>query len=296
MGNIEGQDRPVGWLNSSLRRFGNGLKFFKPIAGELKGPIKKIYVDEGNSEAGVAASVALARLFAGDVDSLVEFVLLAEPRQLKAIADRLNETPDLSVNKLVGHLSAPEPADLGSPEIVELAQKKARCGIALCLMGQPEEVWRFLRFDSFPDLRTYLVHGMAECGVDWRLLHTQLSLQTDAGILSAMVVALGDYDSIQLPASERASFFYKLLGDLYTAHSQVAVRSAAEWILRSWGRATQLSGLKEKAVSAGGEDPGKDWYVTKGEDFTMAVLEGPLEFQMGTPSAESIKELGKNAG
>ena len=86
------------------------------------------------------------------------------------------------------------------------------------------------------------------------------------------------------PASGNPSIG-KLL-DLYRNDPDAGIHGAAAWTLRKWGQQVKLKEADAQLmkVKKWGE---RRWYVN-GQGQTFAVIEGPVEFRMGSPSTEPV--------
>ena len=98
----------------------------------------------------------------------------------------------------------------------------------------------------------------------------------------AMILVLGQYGKERLSAEDRKPLIDKLLA-LYENDPDAGIHGAAEWTLWKWG---QQESLKEKDAAMRGKEPGEHrWYVN-GQGQTLALIDGPVEFQMGSPLNE----------
>ena len=75
----------------------------------------------------------------------------------------------------------------------------------------------------------------------------------------------------------------KLL-DLYRNDPDAGIHGAAEWTLRQWKQQEKLKDADAELMKL--KDRGdRRWYVN-GQGQTFAVIEGPVEFRMGSPPTE----------
>ena len=75
----------------------------------------------------------------------------------------------------------------------------------------------------------------------------------------------------------------KLL-DLYRNDPDAGIHGAAKWTLRQWRQEERLKQVDADLQKL--NDPGdRRWYVNR-EGQTFAVIEGPVEFSMGSPPTE----------
>jgi formylglycine-generating enzyme required for sulfatase activity len=73
--------------------------------------------------------------------------------------------------------------------------------------------------------------------------------------------------------------------DLYRDHPHSGVHSAAELLLRRWGRADALAQADELLRRRPRRPDGQRWELGP-NGHTLVILPGPLEFQMGSPETE----------
>ena len=93
----------------------------------------------------------------------------------------------------------------------------------------------------------------------------------------------GTYGTEGLSPGEREPLIGKLL-DLYRNDPDAGIHGAAEWTLRQWEQQEKLKELDAELMKL--KDRGdRRWYVN-GQGQTFAVIEGPVEFRMGSPPTE----------
>lgn len=119
--------------------------------------------------------------------------------------------------------------------------------------------------------------------MDAILFHPETSLRR------ALILALGSYGSKALSPGEREPLIARLL-DLYENDPDAGIHGAAEWTLRQW---EQPARLKEIDARLKGKDKGtRRWYVN-GQGQTLVLIEGPVEFRMGSPPDEPDRDPGE---
>ena len=185
----------------------------------------------------------------------------------------------------------------------QLAERQARAGVALVRMGKAEEVWPLLRHSADPRLRSFIVNWLRPLGADPRTIAAELErlpataqptpaegkqlmdailFHPETSMRRALILALGTYGTEGLSSGEREPLIGKLL-DLYRNDPDAGIHGAAAWTLRQWG---QQERLKEVDPRMQGKDRGdRRWYVNS-QGQTFAVIEGPVEFRMGSPPTE----------
>jgi eukaryotic-like serine/threonine-protein kinase len=81
----------------------------------------------------------------------------------------------------------------------------------------------------------------------------------------------------------------KLL-DLYANDPDAGVHGAAEWTLRKWDQSDKLKEIDNQLMKQ--KDRGERRWFVNGQGQTFAVIEGPVEFLMGTPATEPGRSAG----
>jgi formylglycine-generating enzyme required for sulfatase activity/energy-coupling factor transporter ATP-binding protein EcfA2 len=185
-----------------------------------------------------------------------------------------------------------------------LAERQARAGVALVRMDKAEEVWPLLRHSADPRLRSYIVNWLNALGADPKLIVAELDridpnakptpaegqqlmdsvlFHPETSMRRALILALGTYGTEGLSPGEREPLINKLL-DLYRNDPDSGIHGAAEWTLRQWKQQEKLKELDAELMKL--KDWGeRRWYVN-GQGQTFAVIDGPVEFLMGSPPTE----------
>src|SRR5262249_33865859 len=95
-------------------------------------------------------------------------------------------------------------------------------------------------------------------------------------------LALGTYGADDLSAGERELLIARLM-DLYEHDPDSGSHGAAEWTLRQWQQPAKVDEIDARLK---GKDRGSHrWYVN-GQGQTFSLIEGPVEFRMGSPPAD----------
>jgi formylglycine-generating enzyme required for sulfatase activity len=108
----------------------------------------------------------------------------------------------------------------------------------------------------------------------------------------ALILALGTYGTEGLSPGERGPLIARLL-DLYRNDPDAGIHGAAEWTLRKWGHHAKLKEVDAQSMRV------KDWgnrrWFVNGQGQTFAVIEGPVEFVMGSPPTETERFAGRES-
>ena len=185
-----------------------------------------------------------------------------------------------------------------------LARRQAHAAVALVRLGRAEKAWPSLIHSPDPSVRSYIVNWLEPLGADPKALRAELeSLDRDktptpsegqsrmeailfhpeTSMRRALILALGQYGTDWLTPGDREPLMQELL-DLYETDPDAGIHGAAEWTLRRWGQQDRLKERDDELAKV--KDRGeRRWYVN-GQGQTFAVIDGPVEFEMGSPPTE----------
>lgn len=161
------------------------------------------------------------------------------------------------------------------------ASRKINAALALAHMGDANVISRFLGQQADPSMRAGLIHRLARAGVSGAVF-ASLADNVDPWVQQAMILAIGDSVSgAALPDGE--DLITETLKQ-YRENPHPGVHSAADWLLRGRGQEQQLRQIDQEIQ---GLPPRGDrqWYVNT-HGHTLAVVQGPVEFWMGSPGYE----------
>jgi serine/threonine protein kinase/formylglycine-generating enzyme required for sulfatase activity len=213
--------------------------------------------------------------------------------------------------------SVSEPAKDG------LAERQARAAVALIRLGRAGEVWPLLRHSADPRLRSFIVNGLEPMGADPRTILVTLDrpdpsrereraysaptgarplpgggsaepatspsategmdailLHPEVSTRRALILALGTYRAEAFPIGEREPLIDRML-HLYEHDLDAGIHGAAAWTLRQWKQGAKLEEVRARL--SGKDRGGRRWYVN-GQGQTFVLVEGPVEFRMGSPA------------
>jgi formylglycine-generating enzyme required for sulfatase activity len=113
------------------------------------------------------------------------------------------------------------------------------------------------------------------------LFHTETSARR------ALILALGTYGPEGLSPGEREPLIGELLG-LYENEPDPGIHGAAGWTLQRWqqGRRLEERDAKLRQLKGWGD---RRWFLN-GQGQTFALVEGPVEFRMGSPPDEPDRD------
>jgi eukaryotic-like serine/threonine-protein kinase len=254
---------------------------------------------------------------------LVDVMLDADPKAFSPLFDvlRRNRTavlvylhdelkapgPDPKADRMVSEIPTAaakeghQPAER-DPATARRSARQGRAAVALVRLGDDNEVWRLLEHSKAPEVRSHLINALSPYGADPSILAGELERLSDSGgpvaeknaylfdpVISrrrALIQALAGYPREAL-VPEVSSRLIASLIDLYRNDPDAGVHSSAELALRRWGELDRLK-LDPGQPPRPGEPIRRRWYVDK-EGQTMVLIDGPVEFDMGSPPSEPTR-------
>jgi serine/threonine protein kinase/formylglycine-generating enzyme required for sulfatase activity len=174
-----------------------------------------------------------------------------------------------------------------------LAKRQAHAAVVLLQLDQREDyiwplhqagcIWRMLRQDSDPGLRSYLLYRLGRVRVDPESFVRQYLEEKDDSVRQGLLLALGQFDAIKLPLSRRQALVPKLLEEC-RSHADSGIHAAADWLLRQWQQHNQLDKI-DRALATGKVEGNRRWYLNR-QGQTLTVIRPPSAFAMGSPGHE----------
>lgn len=171
-----------------------------------------------------------------------------------------------------------------------LAQRKANAAVAALRLNAAERVWPMMMDSPDPRLQAWIIHLLGSFGTDGGVIAARVQEESDVSIRCALILALGTSEP---SASVDREALSRLLLELYRNDTDSGLHGATAWVLRRWGRATELAAV-DAALATGRIEDGREWYLTQTNGHTLTVFDGPVEFAQGSPPTEpgrSSKEM-----
>jgi len=298
-------------VNSLLLR--PWIEALRPVRGKLTAPLATIFRDRNRSESDRAQATDILTDYASDdLDLITNLLMYADPTAYAdffLIAQRQEaKTLQFLRAEIAKKATIPDSDKDSEMDKDRLAERQARAAITLLRMGKAGEIIPLLRHSADPRLKSFIVNWLNPLGADPRVIAAELDripatpkpppaqgqqfmdavlFHPETSKRRALVLALGQYGEERLSAEDRKPLIDKLLA-LYENDPDAGIHGAAEWTLWKWG---QQESLKEKDAAMRGKEPGEHrWYVN-GQGQTFALIDGPVEFQMGSLPNEAGRSL-----
>lgn len=257
-------------------RFAGWVALLRPVGGPLSEALCQVALDPTIDESGQLNAASAVAQFADEVPARIEPLLLdADERELMVLSRAIVRDRGRILARLRVELAG---TGLSTPA------RRANAALVLALLDDWPSVWPNLGRSADPDVRTRLVHQLSTVGVPAPAIAAGLDSPLEPMVRQALLLALGEYPAERLAPADLDRFVERCQTLLET-DPDAGVHSAAEWLLRHWGR----DELIEQAVSRlQGKSVG-NWFVN-GQGLTMVVVRGPVEFSMGTPEADPLRD------
>ncbi len=284
---------------------GDWLKYLSNVRSTLTPPLTTIFRDRKRSDSErMNATNILADDASEDPNLLVDLVLDSEEKPFFILFEKLKARQERAVPLLEAELTKKPPSEANDAEEDQSAQRKARAAVALVRLGQGEKVWTLLRHSPDPSVRSFIVNWMKPLGVAPKVLVSKLAgvapvpasiakdgksrmdailFHPDTSERRALILGLGGYDAEDLFAGDHEPLVAQLL-EAYRSDPDAGIHGAAEWTLRQWKLHEKLKEVDREAMKLKAKD-GRRWYLNS-EGHVLAVIEGPVEFSMGSPPNE----------
>ena len=285
------------------------IETLRPIRQRLLSPLASIFRDTGRSESERNFATTLLADYAGDDPALLADLLMdAEPKAyafLFPIAQR-QAAKTLPLFQAEIQKKANPAESENNPEQIKdrLAERQARAAVSLVRMGKGDQVWSLLKHSADPRLRSFILNWLNPLGTDPKVVATALEridpklkptpaegrqamdavlFDPETSMRRALILALGTYGTEGLSPAERESLSVKLL-DLYRNDPDAGIHGAAEWTLRQWNQREKLKVADAELMKL--KDRGDRRWTVNGQGQTFTVIDGPVEFLMGSPPTE----------
>ena len=296
-------------VTGNAAHLGFWLDALRPARDKLTAPLATIYRDTKHPETERSLAFGVLEDYASDQPDLLANLLMdSEADHFAVLFKKLKAYQQAVVPLLEAEMvkSLPEATE---GEKDDLAKSQARAAIALVRFGQANEVWPKLQHSPDPRLRSFIVNWLAPLEVDPQEIAAELERivpvpkptpaegqqMMDAILFNpenskrrALILALGGYDPDELPPDKHEPLVEHLL-EMYRNDPDAGIHGAAEWTLRRWKQEEKLAAID--AVLKKLKDQGnRRWYVNS-EGQTFVVIEGPVEFMMGSPDSKQKRSV-----
>lgn len=260
------------------------IRTLHPVQSRLAAPLASILRSKNrNYDTRTTTALILVEFDIIPDSLLADLIMEADEKHFlvlyPAVLRQATSVADILVRKSLQVL--PEERNESAKEAV--AKARANCAIALLKLGRTEAVWPLLRHSPDPRVRTWIIHRMQSLGVDPRVIMEHVRVEQDVSIRRALIVSLGLFPWASIQPSDQETWSRYLL-HLYRDDPDPGLHAAVEFTLRKWDKIEAVLQI-DVAIAADKPSADRNWYVN-GQGFTMNVLRGPIEYDMGSPKGQ----------
>jgi formylglycine-generating enzyme required for sulfatase activity len=265
----------------------------RPVADRLIDPLESIFSDESLRD-GIreSAAVALADFAGHDAIRLASLLVQATPPQFAILLPAVRKpavTPQAlsALRATLTGRSAAEP--LSQAQAVRSGKRRAGAAITALLLGEREAIFPVFEIGHDPESLTQFIHRLRDRGIEATMLIECLDRADDDRVRFGLLLALGEFDFSQLPASAQSDLPDRLAA-WYANDPGAAIHAASGWLLRRWGQPERIREIDHQPVDFDATGP-RNWFVQKiGDDFLTMVVARPAEGVFGSPGEEAGRE------
>jgi serine/threonine protein kinase/formylglycine-generating enzyme required for sulfatase activity len=313
-------ERFLAAVNKSPGDYATLIEILRPIRKSLLAPLAVVFRDKGQSESKRNFATTLLADYGKDDPVLVAWLLMDSDAKsfarLFPVAERLAPGA-LTVFRAEMAKTADPASNDSRPVFTEaakdaLGERQARAAIAVARLGHADEMWPLLRHSPDPRLRSFLINWLSPLGADPKSLAVELNqvdsfgrrgspgaatmsdnstptqrmnailFDRETSLRRALILALGTYGPGALSQSEQEPLIARML-DLYEHDPDSGIHAAAEWTLSQWKQPAKLRAIEARLNNQARSR--RRWSVN-GQGQTFALIDGPVEFRMGSPPTE----------
>jgi formylglycine-generating enzyme required for sulfatase activity len=218
---------------------------------------------------------------------LAEMLKDADVEQYGVLLPKLRSAGPEAISSMTEELAREARPGMTDQEKETLAKRQANAAVTVLHLRHPEMVWPLLKHRADPRLRSYIIHLLNPLGVEPEGLSHRLAAEENVTVQRALILALGEYPPIALPAAAREQTRAQLSA-MYRDDPDPGIHAAIEWLFRRWGQIDQLKPINE-ALAGRGLVGGRKWYISR-QGQTFAIIPGPVAVDMGSPPDEPDRE------
>jgi serine/threonine protein kinase/formylglycine-generating enzyme required for sulfatase activity len=293
-------ERMIASVQSDAAQFAPLATMLRPVRAALIAPLVSIVRDPSRHEIDRLPALSFFADFARDrPEQLTDVLMDADGKSFSILFDVLKKHGDRA-KVLLSAAVAHE----------QNAARRGRAAVALLRLGHPASVWPLLSHSTDPSLRSEIVNGLAPLGTDPNVLAAKLEYDDDAASTPpaqhdsameailfdrltsrrrALILAMGHFEPGAFASDKRDAMVERLV-QAYRDDPDAGVHSAVEWTLRRWHQEKPLEGV-DAALRNANAAGSRRWILGR-HGFTYSVINGPVEFDMGS----SAHETGHAAG
>lgn len=269
-------EETVRWALRNPDDYRSLVEGMRPVAAQLTPSLSQA-LGVSEVDARTRSMVSFLKAFHEHDDlALTDMLIQSSPSQWDDLRPAIKT---ISPERLREALKTERDASSVGAEI-RWERQLATAGSILLSISPHEDTWNLLRRSPQPGVRCQLIDRMAGLGVRQSTVEDRLAEEAalaekaDPGILSGLIMALGQYPDVKEKLREATRQQVRIL---YETHADAGVHSSAEWLM---GRCLMPMNTALITTPEVEGKPGFQWRLTP-EGHVMVLLDGTKEPGIG---------------
>ncbi len=281
-------------LNENPLHSAAWIQLLEPIAPFLNDPLVAVFRnwDGTHSQVEVRMATTILGYFCRDTPNmLLDLILDANPSQFTAFFETCQVFPETAQSHLRRSLLALQQEPLAFDDTIT-ARRHANATIALLRLGDVDVAMQSLKLEPNPTVRTRIIHQVSALNVPPSIFIDRLSSEKDVAIRRAMILCLGELAD-RITDNEKQQMQATLLS-MYETDPDCGVHGACFWALQ---QLKSDSTIRDRLVQidnrleTGKPEGLRNWYRTRHDGHTFAIIKGPVEFEIGSsPDTDHFRD------
>ena len=258
------------------------LQLLRPVKQHLIEPLKIVYFDRNNEQTSGEREIASELLndySDGDIEIAKELILGGRPRQFNKYFHLVEHRREATLSSLAEELKISEMATKSQMEF--RASRIAKAAITALKLNEPKHFLKQLKHGDDDTIRSTIVNLVRDLEVDPGVIVRLIEQESDVSTRRALLQILGTFEAV--PSKDTTSVESKLAG-LLRDDPDPGIHAAARFAMSKLGMGTAIDRIESELAGAVNLD--QKWFVTKTNQHSFAILDGPVEFSMGAPKGE----------
>jgi formylglycine-generating enzyme required for sulfatase activity len=297
-------DRLIASVHKNPSHYAPLIEILRPVRQELLAPLSAIFRDKNRAESDRSLAASILADYVSDQPTVLADLLMDSGEHSFAILfDKLKAHREEAVALLEAELKKKPVTGETADAKNKRDRRQGRAAVALLRLGQTEKVWTLLKHSRDPGVRSEIVNGLKPHGAEFEAIAAKLAgmgtteefpvgdpsrmntilFHPETSMRRALILALGQYDVDMLSSEEREPLVAKLV-EAYRDDPDAGIHGAAEWTLRRWKQGKKLEAVHAELMKV--KDRGDHRWYMNGQGQTFAVIDGPVEFSMGSPPTD----------
>lgn len=169
-------------------------------------------------------------------------------------------------------------------------RRAANAAVAALKLGMSDLFLAQVRRPGMPDIRAFITHAARDAEVSPDSILDLIRNQNDSVALVTMLQILSTY-----PGEEISQNIITEVSNIFSQNSDPGVHASARWALSKWRQSETVAALENQSATVS-VDERRNWFVTKNNAHRMSVIDGPIEFNIGSPISEKDRQEDETLG